>query len=118
MGFGVRWPWVLMGCGWVRVVVVVVVAGVRCGGGCGCWREVWWRLWLPAWVCGCGYRCRRGPDGGYGLWILWWWWLLWWRCLLCWPIGLLIWALWLIGLLGLPFWPGAVRVVVGENQWV
>ena len=25
-----------MGCGWVRVVVVV--AGVRCGGGCGCRR--------------------------------------------------------------------------------
>uniref|UniRef100_A0A2N9IF44 Uncharacterized protein n=1 Tax=Fagus sylvatica TaxID=28930 RepID=A0A2N9IF44_FAGSY len=48
MGFGVRWPWVLMGCGWVRVVVVV--AGVRCGGGCGCRREVsaWARWWL--WV--------------------------------------------------------------------
>jgi hypothetical protein len=23
MGFGVQWPWVLMDCGWVRVVVVV-----------------------------------------------------------------------------------------------
>jgi hypothetical protein len=32
VGFGFCWlPWVLMGCGWVRVVVVVVVAGVRCG---------------------------------------------------------------------------------------
>uniref|UniRef100_A0A2N9GYE2 Uncharacterized protein n=1 Tax=Fagus sylvatica TaxID=28930 RepID=A0A2N9GYE2_FAGSY len=97
MGFGVRWPWVLMGCGWVRVVVVV--AGVRCGGGCGCRREVsawarWW-LWVVDFVVVVApvvavppVLANRVVDLGF-----------------------------VIGLLGLPFWPGAVRVVaVGSKK--
>ena len=58
-----------MGCGWVRVVVVVagvvVVASVRCGGGCGCRRgsmavDIGVGLG-PVVVMGCGF-CGGGGS--------------------------------------------------------